>query len=361
MEKFKSGDKVKFLNEKGGGTVVRLIDSRMALVSIEDGFEIPVLMSDLVIDPASAEARVKQATEVIREEVLRQEQQHAAEVDAARKSGLRRFAKNPEPEGVYMAFVPHEQQWVLTGLLDVMLINHTNTEMLYSFTLSSDEGFENVDYGQVEAFSKVVIESISREDLSYWTSGIVQALFIEDVSKRPLIPLHAPFQVKANRFFKEGSYVSSAVLGEKAVMVRLELLTSLRMDQQQEQQFQKEGRLAEASVVNKPVAEKPLIDKHRTSPGEAVVDLHIAELLENIAGLSSKDMLKIQLDYFHKTLESAMANEYDKVTFIHGVGNGVLKNAIIKALEEYEGTQNRMASMSKFGVGAIDVLIRDKE
>ena len=77
MEKFKSGDKVKFLNEKGGGTVVRLIDSRMALVSIEDGFEIPVLMSDLVIDPASAEARVKQATEVIREEVLRQEPQHA--------------------------------------------------------------------------------------------------------------------------------------------------------------------------------------------------------------------------------------------------------------------------------------------
>jgi dsDNA-specific endonuclease/ATPase MutS2 len=54
-------------------------------------------------------------------------------------------------------------------------------------------------------------------------------------------------------------------------------------------------------------------------------------------------------------------NEYEKVTFIHGVGNGVLKNAIIKALDEYEGTQNRMASMSKFGVGAIDVLIRDKE
>jgi hypothetical protein len=38
----------------------------------------------------------------------------------------------------------------------------------------------------------------------------------------------------------------------------------------------------------------------------------------------------------------------------------VLKNAIIKALENFEGVNNRMASMSKFGVGAIDVIIRDK-
>jgi len=361
MEKFKSGDKVKFLNEKGGGTIVRIMDSRLALVAIEDGFEIPVLMSDLVIDPDSVQARVKQATEVIREEVLRQEQQQAEEADAARKSGLRRFAKNPEPEGAYLAFVPHEQQWVLTGLLDVILINHTNAEMLYSFTLATEDGFENVDYGQIEAYSKVVIETISREDLNYWSSGIVQALLIEDETKRPLVPLHVPYQLKANRFFKEGSYLSSAVLGEKAIMVQLEVVNSLRMDQQQEQKLQKEGRSTEASVVKKSIAEKPLIDKYKTNPGEAVVDLHIGELLDNIAGLSSKDMLNIQLDHFHKTLESAMVNEYDKITYIHGVGNGVLKNAIVKALEAYEGTQNRMASMSKFGVGAIDVLIRDKE
>ncbi len=35
--------------------------------------------------------------------------------------------------------------------------------------------------------------------------------------------------------------------------------------------------------------------------------------------------MRIQLDYFNKSLDSAMVNEYEKVTFIHGVGNGVLK------------------------------------
>ena len=59
-------------------------------------------------------------------------------------------------------------------------------------------------------------------------------------------------------------------------------------------------------------------------------------------------------------LESAITSEYDKVTFIHGVGNGVLKNAIIEELKNYENTSNRMASIMKFGVGAIDVIIKDK-
>jgi hypothetical protein len=56
-----------------------------------------------------------------------------------------------------------------------------------------------------------------------------------------------------------------------------------------------------------------------------------------------------------------MINEYEKVTFIHGVGNGILKNTIIKELEGYEGIENRMAAISKFGVGALDVLIKTKE
>jgi hypothetical protein len=39
----------------------------------------------------------------------------------------------------------------------------------------------------------------------------------------------------------------------------------------------------------------------------------------------------------------------------------VLKNAIIKALDDYEGVKNKMASISKFGVGGIDIMINSKE
>jgi dsDNA-specific endonuclease/ATPase MutS2 len=52
-----------------------------------------------------------------------------------------------------------------------------------------------------------------------------------------------------------------------------------------------------------------------------------------------------------------MANNFKKVTFIHGIGNGVLKNAITQKLKEYENLQDKSASLAEYGHGAIDVLI----
>jgi len=107
--------------------------------------------------------------------------------------------------------------------------------------------------------------------------------------------------------------------------------------------------------------EKTFISKYKTGTAEAIVDLHIAELVDNISGMSSHDMFSLQMEVFKKALDSAMKNDYERVTFIHGVGNGVLKNAIIKALDEYEGLENKMASISKFGVGGLDVLIKTND
>jgi dsDNA-specific endonuclease/ATPase MutS2 len=64
------------------------------------------------------------------------------------------------------------------------------------------------------------------------------------------------------------------------------------------------------------------------------------------------------LRHFEKCLDSAISENYQKVTFIHGVGNGTLKDALVKKLKEYENTENHSASLAKFGVGAIDVTIR---
>ena len=358
MAGFKIGDRVNFLSSTGGGKVTKVIDSRMVMVEIEDGFEVPCLISDLVIDFRSQPARQQQITDVVQQEIKEKELLQQQQEEDARHGGLRRFAKEAEKEGVYLAFVPHEQQWLLTGALDVMLVNHTPFEMLYTFTIKEENQFVNVDYGQLEKYEKVVVETISREDLEYWCNGIVQAIFTKDSSDVVMLPLNAPFSLRTNRFFKEGSYLMSGVLGEKAVMVCLSELVALKSGDTDLMKIAKEGIGAQAAKKELVQREVP-IDKHRTAPGEATVDLHIAELVENIAGLSSHDMFNIQMDYFRKMLESAIAAEYTKVTFIHGVGNGVLKNAIIEELKKYRNTENRMASIAKFGVGAIDVGIKD--
>ena len=360
MAGFKIGDRVNFLSSTGGGKVTKIIDSRMVMVEIEDGFEVPCLISDLVIDYRSQPTRQQQIVDVVQKEIKEKELLQQQQEEDARHGGLRRFAKEAEKEGVYLAFVPHEQQWLLTGAMDVMLVNHTPYEMLYTFTVKEPDQFVNVDYGQMEKYEKVVVETISREDLEYWCNGIVQAVFTKDSSDMVLLPLNAPFSLRTNRFFKEGSYLMSGILGEKAVMVCLSELIALKSGEADLMKIAKEGIGSNAPKKDLVKQEAP-IDKHRTTPGEATVDLHIAELVENIAGLSSHDMFQIQMDYFRKMLESAIAAEYNKVTFIHGVGNGVLKNAIIEELKKYKNTENRMASIAKFGVGAIDVVIKDKE
>lgn len=357
------GDKVNFLNAVGGGIVTKIIDSRMVMVEVEEGFEIPCLTSDLVLDYRSQTNidRQQQIVETVKKELQEKEIVQQQQEEDARHGGLRRFAKEAEKEGAYLAFVPHEQQWLLTGAMDVMLINHTAYEMLYTFTIKEEDGsFVNVDYGQLDKYEKVVVETISREDLEYWCNGIVQGIFTKDRSDDVLLPLNAPFSLRANRFFKEGSYLMSGVLGEKAVMVCLSEVMALKHGDSDFSQLLKEGVGAQAPKKDLVKKEAP-IDKHMTAQGEATVDLHIGELVDNIMGLSSHDMFNIQMDYFKKMLNSAIAADYTKVTFIHGVGNGVLKNAIIEELKHYKNTENRMASIAKFGVGAIDVIITDEK
>jgi len=351
MEKFQVGDKVNFLNATGGGTVKRIIDTRMVEVTIEDGFDIPVLMSDLVLDFRSQPDRRQQIVDNVQKEIQQKQIIEEKENDEARKSALRRFGRNAEDEGIYLAFVPQDQQWLLTGLLDVVLVNHTEADALYSFNIKENEKYVNVDYGSIAPHSKVVIESISRDDIEFWCEGYIQVILSQEEADFVYHPLHAPFSFRSSRFFKDGSYTESGVLGEKAIMIKLSSVTALKGTETDFTKLMKEDNKKVVSN-QKLVKEKAAIDRHQTAPGVAIVDLHIGELVDNILGMSSNDIFRTQINYFKKMLESAIANEYDKVTFIHGVGNGVLKNAIIEELKNYENTSNRMASIMKFGVGA---------
>ena len=361
MEKFKIGDRVNFLNSTGGGTVKRIIDTRMVEVTIEDGFDIPVLMSDLVLDFRSQPDVRQQIVDNAQKEIQQKQIIEEKEMEESRKSALRRFGRNAEEEGLYLAFVPQDQQWLLTGLLDVVLVNHTQADALYSFNIKENEKFINVDYGSIAPHSKVVIESISREDIEYWCEGYIQVILSQEEADFVYHPLHAPFSFRSSRFFKDGSYVESGVLGEKAVMISLSSVVALKGGETDFTKLMKGDNKKAVASNQKLVKEKAAIDKHQTAPGEAIVDLHIGELVDNILGMSSNDIFRTQINYFKKMLESAITNEYDKVTFIHGVGNGVLKNAIIEELKNYENTSNRMASIMKFGVGAIDVMIKERD
>lgn len=352
--RFKVGDKVIFLNETGGGVVTAIIDNKLVKVETKDGFEMPVLSKDLIPDfhEQEAEQIISSSGTPPKEHLPKEEDPTVEEHNV---SEISPWGRAKEKEGFYLLFEPHEQQWVLTGDLDVVLANHTPFEILYNLFLKQNNNMQGTDYGSVPPNSKIILATITRDEIDHWLRGVIQIMMHETNPGRIFFPIHAVIDIRENRFFKEGSYQTNTLTNGKAIISVIALRSTFReaMENAVQQKFDIEPEKAKTAVKR----EIPFIEKFRTDVGEAVVDLHIGEIVDNIAGLESRDMFQLQMNHFRKALESAIAEGYRKITFIHGVGNGTLKNAIIKELKEYEHLEDSMASIIKFGVGALDISI----
>ncbi len=106
---------------------------------------------------------------------------------------------------------------------------------------------------------------------------------------------------------------------------------------------------------------QPSADSQKLSKAHAkdemIVDLHIEKLMEDYYGLSNSEKLDIQAIHFRRKLEQAINGHFTKIVFIHGVGNGVLRQTIRDLLRTYEGIEYSDASYNKFGAGATEVRI----
>lgn len=352
--KFKVGDKVKFLNETGGGVISRIVSGNLVYVATEDGFELPTPTGELILMEHESKAG-RMFSETYDVDLSETRATGISEPAAQRKGKVRPGAE--ETPGIYLAFVPDDQQWFITGDLEVRIINHTGNDILYNLLLADEEQeYFGFDYGSVEAGGSAVNEKIDRESLPGWTDGIVQ-LFIHS-EETAYLPVSASFHIKAARFSNEGSYQDSGLLGEKAIIYKLTEFKAFKRIPGKTQAQKKDEEVVEVKASEH--RKETLIGRHAVGPHTAVVDLHIGEIVDNIAGLSSHDMFLLQMRHFERTLESAMANNFVKVTYIHGVGNGVLKNAIIRKLKDYESLENKGASLAEYGQGALDVIIHYK-
>ncbi len=356
--RFKIGDKVRFLNETGGGKVTAIIDNMLVKIETEDGFEMPVLSKELIPDYRRQEAEEIDFSFHKPHQKEAPKTEETPETEATSVSDINPWGQTKEEEGFYLLYEPHEQQWILTGDLDVLLVNHTPFDILYNLFLERNENLEGVDYGSVPSESKIVLATITRDEIDHWVRGIIQIIMHETNPEKVFFPIHSVIDIRANRFFKEGSYLPNTLTNGKAIISVIARLSTFReaADNTEQQKYDTEPGKTKTALKRK----IPFIEKFRTDVDEAVVDLHIGEIIDNITGLESHDMFQLQMNHFRKALESAIAEGYRKITFIHGVGNGTLKNAIIKELNEYEHLQGSMASITKFGVGALDVAIDNK-
>ena len=96
--------------------------------------------------------------------------------------------------------------------------------------------------------------------------------------------------------------------------------------------------------------------KERNVP-KMEVDLHINQLTNSIKGMSNFDMLNLQLDTAKRQIEFAISKRIKKVVFIHGVGEGVLKEELIYLFKRYKNIKYYDAEYKKYGLGATEIYI----
>jgi len=87
------------------------------------------------------------------------------------------------------------------------------------------------------------------------------------------------------------------------------------------------------------------------------VDLHINQLVKSPKGMTNHDMLTLQLNTAQRQLEFAMKKRIQKVVFIHGVGEGVLRIELEYLFGRYNNVKFYDANYQKYGLGATEVYI----
>ncbi|MGO4920408.1 Smr/MutS family protein [Maribacter spongiicola] len=96
--------------------------------------------------------------------------------------------------------------------------------------------------------------------------------------------------------------------------------------------------------------------KERTAP-KMEVDLHINQLMKNPKSIGKFEMLNLQLETAKRQLDFAISKRIQKVVFIHGVGEGVLKEELGYLFGKYDNVKFYDADYQKYGLGATEVYI----
>lgn len=330
--KIQLGDKVRFLNEVGGGTVSRIEGGKIAYVLDDDGFEIPALLTEIVL----VEKKVEQRVEGENDDVA---------------SGRYEFEESEE-EGEPKVLLACVKSVGMAGNVVMYLINDSNFFVFYTIGKVDDSKIQNKYFGSVEPNTKIELDSLPINVVDGVSYKVQLLLFRKNAIYSDREPVVYDLKLSGAKLLKDGSYLKTGYFDDKAHLIYVLKGT---FETKLEELSKKE---VEKLIQEKEESPRKLNYKRRDDQAMLEVDLHIHELLDDIKGLSNKEMLGIQMERFHKVMAENAKNKNKKVVFIHGVGNGVLKTEIRKALDrKYKWHSYQDASFKEYGYGATMVSI----
>lgn len=351
----KIGDKVRFLNSTGGGIVRSLKGNDQVLVEDEDGFEVPALVRECVVIGES-DMQVHSANRPKPQAPAPEPRQKQAEKRQPEPSAV---AETPEGErlNVYLAYLPVDPKAMQQTAYEAYFVNDSNYYLLFNYMNRQHNSWLSRFDGLIEPNTKIFLEEFGKEALNELERICVQ--FIAFKKDKPFALKNAvsvELRLDTVKFYKLHCFLENDYFEEGALLYPIvrgdvpekELLVSAAELQEAMQQKAREDRRAPQSIVKKK-ADSAVLE----------VDLHIHQLLDDTTGLDNAAILGYQLDKFHEILAQYAARKGQKIVFIHGKGDGVLRKAIEKELKtRYKAYYYQDASFREYGFGATMVTIK---
>ena len=357
----KIGDKVRFLNEVGGGVVSGFQGKNTVLVEDADGFEIPMLITEcVVIDTNDYNIPVKPKNE------SKPSPTPAAKDDEADdESHLLRpmtfKAKPVERRGgdmlnIALGFTPMNVRELSSTAFEMYLINDCNYTLAFTLLTQTNSACHVRHSGVIEPNTKLFLEEFDRSDLPELEKLTLQAIaYKAEKPFLPKAPIYVGFRLDCPKFYKLHTFGESLFFEQPAYIVDV-----MKDDQPARSVFIDAKQLRDA-IIEPKREERPQVQTARNTMRNGIieVDLHASAILETEQGMDSKAILEYQLQVFREEMQQHIKKKGTKIVFIHGKGDGVLRNAIIKELRQtYKTCIFQDASFREYGFGATMVIVK---
>lgn len=389
----KIGDKVRFLSESGGGVIAGFQGKNIVLVEDEDGFQIPTPINDViqVIDDDYSTGKVVGSTlpkptsvkNALTSSAPDDEEELIDDDPSTKEITFRTPAEERKGGNLlscYLAFVPMDMKDMTHTRFESYFVNDSNYYVRFTYLSAEGNSWKLKSSMEVEPNTKEFIEEFGKEDLNDLGHVAIQLFSYKRDKSFMLKPtIDVQFRIDTVKFYKLHTFQENDFFELPALLYTIvendKVTRPLVVDSKQlkEEMYQKEPK--DHIEVTKADEKKsdtyvrryndrkqtgnPFQLKHRGDEDIVVVDLHAHELLDTTTGMSAIDILNFQLQKFRDTLQQYKDKKGQRIVFIHGKGEGVLRRALINDLNyRYKKYQYQDASFQEYGYGATQVTIR---
>lgn len=227
----KTGDTVRFLNTTGGGKITK-IDGRIAYVE-EDGFETPVLISEVVVVLPAGHQAEGGAKKMFDQKAFDEGKKNVRETPAPKA------APEPEPEpeplpveetaygeqiNTALVFEAENVKALSTSKINMAFVNDSNYYLHFSILIRDNEAkaWRSLYTGEVAPNEMIDIASFTQADISDVERIVFQAMaYKKEKSFQVKYPVSVSKKLDLTKFFKAHCFRPGVFTDAPAIEVPL--------------------------------------------------------------------------------------------------------------------------------------------